>query len=661
MKAFSLSLMTAAQLMAVAFAQDSFTKLAHFKYGDETAAREIFDRLQGADAAQRGLLEDGLIGVVRSPSATAEGKMFACRMLCLIGTDRCVPAVAPLLLDQELSHPARLALEPIQSAASCKALREALSKADPKLKPGIIGSLAASRDSEALSQIAQLASSTDREIAAAAIRALGKIGSDVAASALLRLKPEPAVEREYHHALIDCLSSTQGGLTDALCARVLDSNDTQSQAALLPAFGSPERAASLTLEWLKGADPTLRQGALSLLAAKHTPDKIVEDTAAKLPELEPAVQAAVLVAFGAGGNAKALPCVKDLLNNPALSAAALEAASKLGDEETVDMLLLLEDPTDTLVTMTGEHVDRRLTDALSDKSLRTKAATALAKRRSRSAVPAFLKILSQDDSQARALAWRALGEIAPANQVSAIWSLSQQLTDNKEKQLAFSALKSICTKAPDRKAVFEVVATFYATAPEEVKSTILDLAVASATPSALKIATEALNSGNPNLRSQAIRALASWANVSAAPILLELSQNGTTNSERILALRGYIRLAGSETTKKLAGIQESDLTQEKQIAMFEKAAQLVTREEEKVLLLASMRFAQSETVLPVIHPFLMGENPRQEAEIAAIAILERNCRSKNPALIEMAQLLAKSRNEAISKKARQIIEDAQKK
>lgn len=661
MKKFAFSLLLASQLLAAQSpAQDPFSALASFQYGKEESVKHLAARVNQPSAADRGALEEGLIGVITSTTATPEGKSFACRMLRQVGSDRCVAALAPLLLDEQLSELARIPLEAINSETSRAALRDALSKTEPKLQAGILNSLAACRDHEAVALIGKLASGS--ELSATAIRALGFIGDKKSADILLRLEPTESVRGEYLHALIDCAARVENGQALTLCEKVLASKDPYSQSAILLLLAriDSRQAATLAEQWLKGTDAVLCNGALSLLAAENTDGKVVEKIASNLEGLEPSTKARALVALGAGRHAQALSAVHKYLQDPdpAVSAAAHEAAGKIGNQQTIDLLLELKTPeaAAALSTMTGSFVEEHLISALADKNHRDNAAKALMARRSQSAVPTFIKALSEKDPEYRVLAWQALEVIAPADKTSELWRALQATTEAKEKKLAVKTLKAICSKAPDRKSVFDVLAAFYSEAPAEIKGTLLELASQAATPTALKLAAEGLDSGDPDLRSKAVRSLSDWTNVSAAPALLELAQNGRSNSERILALRGYIRLAGLELSKKHSGFEDWELSPEKQAAMFEKAAQIATRNEEKLLLLSSIKSASSEGVLPVLKLYLQDQNLTKDAETAAVTVVSNLTRSKKPEVRAMAEALAASSNESVSKQAKQLLD-----
>ena len=94
-----------------------------------------------------------------------------------------VRAVAPLVLDEELSVHARNALERIPGPESEKALRDALGQAKGRTRIGVINSVAARRDAASTPVLIKILGE-DPESAAAAAKALGEIGTPEAAKAL---------------------------------------------------------------------------------------------------------------------------------------------------------------------------------------------------------------------------------------------------------------------------------------------------------------------------------------------------------------------------------------------------------------------------------------------------------------------------------------------
>jgi hypothetical protein len=164
---------------------DAFRTLERFARGDdpalllpiEQAVRDVHD-----DPAGRAALERRLAAAL-APTYSDAARRFVCAELAVIGSAAAVPALAPLLSSDDLSHMARYALERIPGPEADQALRDALGKTRGRTRVGIIHSTAARRDARSVTQLARLLTG-DPDEAAAAARALGEIGTPEAARAL---------------------------------------------------------------------------------------------------------------------------------------------------------------------------------------------------------------------------------------------------------------------------------------------------------------------------------------------------------------------------------------------------------------------------------------------------------------------------------------------
>ena len=105
--------------------------------------------------AEEAASEASLISVLEGDADWYE-KQDACRTLRRIGTEKSIPALAALLGDERLSHMARYALEPMAMPEAGKALRDALEQTEGLPKTGVIISLGARRDQQAVSQLTPL-------------------------------------------------------------------------------------------------------------------------------------------------------------------------------------------------------------------------------------------------------------------------------------------------------------------------------------------------------------------------------------------------------------------------------------------------------------------------------------------------------------------------
>lgn len=165
--------------------EESFELLKEFKLGTDSTGLIPIERavmeVHGNETA-RAALEKRLVPYLAS-SYSSVTRSFVCRQLVLIGSAASVAAVAPLVLDEELSVHARNALERIPGPESEKALRDALSQAKGRTRIGVINSVAVRRDAASTPVLIKVLGE-DPASAAAAAKALGEIATPEAAKTL---------------------------------------------------------------------------------------------------------------------------------------------------------------------------------------------------------------------------------------------------------------------------------------------------------------------------------------------------------------------------------------------------------------------------------------------------------------------------------------------
>ena len=128
---------------------------------------------RGADAPEKA---GQLIAVLHSDASVFE-KARACQQLGEIGNRDAVPALAALLSDPHLSAYARSGLEGIPDPTAAAALRESAAKLKGPLLAGVINSLGALRDGQAVELLSRLAADPNSGVVNESLLALGNISS----------------------------------------------------------------------------------------------------------------------------------------------------------------------------------------------------------------------------------------------------------------------------------------------------------------------------------------------------------------------------------------------------------------------------------------------------------------------------------------------------
>ncbi|MHC4733140.1 MAG: HEAT repeat domain-containing protein [Planctomycetota bacterium] len=594
---------------------DVWEDIGGYEYGDEPNPCEQAEiLLQETPINEYGRIEEKLIAVVASKDATQAGKAVACRFLQQVGTERCIPAVSGLLRDEILSDYARLVLERLKSEQADKAMRNALEKAPDKARVGILASLAERRDEKAVKAAGMLANSGNPALAKAAIQAIGKIGGKEAAECLLSMKPAEKLVPIQMQAMVECARSLSGKDAVLPCEKVLEGTYSPCRIAALRELTNTDaaKASSLIAKAIKGNDVRLRRGGLGIIASTRG-ERLTRDMLDLLDELSSDRKAELIVALGARGDKAALKSIVEYISSEetVIRDASVTVVSKLGDASVVKLLLGTADSpeftdsvTKTIAGMKADGINAVLVESLKNRNLRKAAIKACIARGCSEAVPDLLKLAQDKDPEVRKEAWTGLATLADGNYMNSIMEILVEIKEAEDLSQAEEAFKKVFYRAENRSKCFKVVASHYEASVEATKGVILDMGAATGDTNALKLVRDAMESGNKKLYARALRALAKWPNESAAEDLLRQARSASEMVDRVVALRGYIRIAGMET----AGLRGAE-----RMEMFKTAVGLAKRNEEKKAVLAILpRY-------PYPQAMALAERLRQDRTLAAEA------------------------------------------
>jgi len=245
-----------------------------------------------------------LIAVLRSDAAAFD-KAKACQGLAARGDARAVAALVPLLAEEELACYARSALEAIADPSAGAALVEALGQLRGGLLVGAINSVGARREARGVDILSKLVTGDDPEAAAAALAALGRIGTPEAVRVLRRaLEQAPSrLRAEAADACLVCGDALldRGDRGEAVglyrrvrAARVPEHIRLAALGRQMVALGP--RCVAILLRHLRSGDTPERT--IALRAARDIPDpEVTRALARELPSAGPALQVQLIEAL----------------------------------------------------------------------------------------------------------------------------------------------------------------------------------------------------------------------------------------------------------------------------------------------------------------------------------------------------------------------------
>ena len=182
------------------------------------------------------------------------------------------------------------------------------------------------------------------------------------------------------------------------------------------------------------------------------------------------------------------------------------------------------------------------------------------------------------------------------------------------------AVSAITLKAPDPGACVSQLDARLAQVPPAQKCALLRVLGAVGGASALKAVRGAVHDPNTEVHSAAIRVLGGWSTADAAPDLLELARTAGNPTDKMICLRGYLRLAG-----------QADLPVDKRLAMCREAAALAQKDDEKKLLLAALGAIASVEAVDLALPYLDEAGLKEEASTAVVDLSDKLLKDKDAA------------------------------
>ena len=618
-----------------------------------------------ADVKQR-----DLIAVLQSDAPKSE-KAITCKKLAIYGTEQCVPALAPLLVDKELASWARTALEAIPGTAADAALRDALGKLQGRLLVGVINSIAVRRDVHAVDPLIRKLDDTNAPVASAAAVALGHIGGDKATKALTKsLANAPTgVRSAVAEGCILCAERFLANDETAQAVKLYDmvrKADVPDQRHLEAIRGAilARQAAGLPLliEQLRSEDK--KRLGIALRTAREVPGRnVTEALAVELNRLNSDRRPLLLLALADRSDSAVLPAVqKATQSGPKdLRITAINILIRLGDVSCVPILLdaaieddaeLQQAAAETLVRLPGKDVDADLLARLQQArgKLQQVLIELAGQRQIGQALPAVVSSLRDVDAGIRRAAVRTISIIGQDQQTADLVKMLGKTKNSSERAGIKKALLAISGRCGVK--CIPHLKPLTKSRDNELHIIGLHALAIVGGSDALVAVKSAIETAEPTVQDEAVRILSNWPNnwpedSQAAQALLMLTKSAQKMPHQVLGLRGYLQYIRGN--KKLSN--------EKKVANIKDVRPHIKRPEETRQAIAVLGEAPSASALELLTT--LAEDPAvvEEAYSAIVRIAAKDIRgvSKDQRRQVLQTVAEKSKNDGTKQRARKTL------
>ncbi|MCX5646798.1 MAG: HEAT repeat domain-containing protein [Phycisphaerae bacterium] len=612
--------------------------------------------------------ERDLIAILQSNAGAVE-KCAACQQLRICGTAQSVTALAAVLGDERVGHAARYALEGMPYAEASVALREALVRTSGAIKVGLIDSVGRRRDTAATPLLVPLLSDADSTIAVAAASALGWIGDEATTAGLNAARDSrlPEVKNAVLASLLRCAAKrlSQGNNSEAatLYRSILEAAPAagiRNAAWRGVALADGEHRTELVLGALTGDDNQLRLMAIKVIRETKE-DQALRAGLRQWRTLSADAQVLLVDVLADRGDPSFLANVLEACQSPekAVRIAGIKAVGALGDGANVALLTERAARTSgeeqaaaraSFRVLRGKNVNTAMIGGVDggETAAQVELIQALADRHAAEATPVLLQTAASHEASVRTASYRALGELAGADETEALVALLAKAAGGEQPQLENAILRVARRANATAQTSKAVLAKLDSVGDARLKGMMIGILGQLGDASALPTLRRALSDPDTVIRYAAIAGLGRWPDAAPLPDLLQIARDNKSGGSQIRALRAYVDLVGAVASME---------PQEK-VKCYATAMGLAPDAALKKRMLAALANVKTIEAMQLAASSVQDEQVKEEAAMATVTIAKDiSAGNASPVKAALERVVAANVRSTTKEQAQKILDD----
>ncbi|MBL9136497.1 MAG: DUF1080 domain-containing protein [Verrucomicrobiales bacterium] len=608
--------------------------------------------LAGTSFAQ----ESRLIAILKS-NASLNEKADACQELARIGTRDAVPVLASLLTDEQLSHRARFALEPIADPSVDAALRQALGQVKGALLVGVIHSLGVRKDPQAVAPLSSFVAGTDLAVAQAAARALGDIGSTAVPALETALSTvSPTLRPAVCDGLFRCAEGLPAHKAAAVYDKVRATPNLPHHVQVAALRGSIRSRGTqglpLLVEAIRTGSPVSAVDAIAI-SVDLPGTEVTQALMGALDQVNEEGQILLLQALGFRGDPNAASALVNLAQKGSAHRriTAIQSLVQLRHASSIPVLAALVQDSEPAVAAAawaglsgspGQEADAAVMALMngSDPKTRIAAIGAVGQRRITAALPALIRSAADADAQVGGASFKVLGELGG---IADLPGIVTALNESQAFAAGENALIAICERQPTPSSCADQLLPGLANSKGEAKLALLGALGSVGGPRALDAMRAAAMDPEEAVRETALRVLCDWPTADALPDLARMTRTSADPKLQNLALRSQLRLIPLQAT-----------TAARQVAQIQELLPIVEQCKAQPLALSTLGRLPCPESLALVLPYLSRSGLMAEAGVAAVAIAE-NIVTNHAVEVAAAMPLVQTHDAPLAERVRKVM------
>ena len=646
-----------------------FDDISTYEIGQDRSKLSEFSSLidtLSQSEEKRLLAENDLLDFLTT-DATFDSKQFVCRELRIIGTEKSVPTLTEMLLDEKTTDIARYALEDIPGEAVDKALIELLPNATKKVQLGIMNTLAVRKSASSVSTISALLKSTDDDISTTAASALGQIGNEECIKVLTPYlnSKNKVLRNSVLDSYLLCVDElvTQNKMKEANKFYTdLHNQDIPfiiKQATLVGIINSSENKSTEILERIKSEPNELRSIPISKI--RELPENSdITNFAKLLPTLKPGNQIQLLSVIEDRGDKSVKPHVLKTLDACIMEVriASIRTLTNIGDDTDVIKLATIA-ATKTgdearyartaLDLLSGDKVNQTITNSIatSNNGIRIELIKAVGTRNINSAFSSIIEYANSADNKTKTATLKSLADISTIDNVPALIDILIAQQSNSDRKKVERTISKVLAKFPNTNGSTPIIKKINSDINKDNNSSLLRLLGFTGDAAAFKVLRIELKSSDEQIKIAAINGLSNWT--SAKPL-------GDLRRHTIMAKNDKVRAPALKGFTKFISMDNS-LTDEQKVEMYKISLQFSKSSNERNIALDGIGHIDCFASLETIKLYVNQPDVKQTVD-DGINRVSWHMFEKDPERVKNYVLwfLSKVKDERFQKKNTQLLE-----
>jgi HEAT repeat protein len=678
------------QVFADTFKSEDLERIRLYRFGDDQAILVYVEQSLAATTATKRKIMIGQLGTLLQSNADYAAKQFICRQMARYGDAGNIDVLASLLLDESLSDMARYALARIPDKKVDEVLSAALAKAPDDIKIGLLSTIGERGVTNAYNKLGKYLYDKNPQIVSSSAAALGKIGDEKAANLLTRALKD--IDTKYYPITADAL---------LVCASNFVSAGHNSRALSIyqklfkPAAPPQIRAAalrgiqisadgdtfSIILESLSDEN-SLVSGTAARLSLRYPGEEYTNLIAGQFDRLNNKAKIQVLYALKDRKDSTALSTVQEAGTNSSkeVRIAALTALASLGDASYLPLLIDRIEKTsgeeqqaarEALHQIEVEDLSAKINPLLgtTNNSEKIILLDLVTYRKPGGVIDNVFILTGDSNHQVRQAAYKAIGQIAEERHLDRMLDLWEETPDKEIRSAEDMVVKygkrlgqddqpaisaniqpdwltegfGVKLHGNDKKFTAALLERAYTDGLTiEKRRSLIRIMGRMGDDRSLSFLETQLKDEDDDISAEAIRALSAWPNHTPLQDLWEVISQTKNETNKILALRGFIALIPYKTEDAIKNYN---------------LAYGIASDSEKRGILGQLSRMKSFAAFDLAARYIEDKSLEQEAAQAAIAISHRVYQNHLESVEKvMRDIIALSPSDNINSQARYVME-----